>query len=62
LFNEFDYRKLENRELNEDIDELIDKIILKSHESIKKMKLHLIIYMPMCVRNYKNNTMSMPRW
>ncbi|MGL5348237.1 MAG: hypothetical protein ACRDA3_12870 [Peptostreptococcaceae bacterium] len=53
FFNEFDYRDIKNRELNEDIDDLIDKIILTSNRKIKNQKLELIIYIPKDKENHK---------
>lgn len=46
LFNSLDYRELSEREINEEVDNLIDKSILKSDKKIKDIKLELIIHLP----------------
>lgn len=58
LFNKLDYRPLDIRELSEDVDNFIDKFILKSDKKIKNMMLKLIIYLPKSVKDYtkENNT------
>lgn len=51
LFNELDYRKLENRQINKDIDSFIDDTILRSNKKIKDIFIELIIYMPSNVKD-----------
>ena len=51
LFNEFDFSDLSERDLNEDIDDLIDKYILKCPKKIKHLTFELIISLPKEVKN-----------
>ncbi|MGL4772400.1 MAG: hypothetical protein ACRC2K_02450 [Clostridium sp.] len=58
LFNSFDYRSLEYRELNEEIDGLIDKIILSCYDGNKNLRLELDIYMPLGGRDLERENMA----
>ena len=51
LFNPLDHRELDKREINEDVDNFIDTLILKSNKIIKDIKIEVIIYMPIDIRD-----------
>lgn len=58
LFNEFDYRSLERREVKEEIDNFIDMSILKSKEDMKHTSLELIIHLPREVKDEKMEALT----
>lgn len=51
LFSSLDYRNLCEREINEEVDNFIDTLILKSNKIIKDIKIELIIYMPIDIKD-----------
>lgn len=57
LFSELDYRNLDQRELNEDVDNFIDMSILRTNEKIKNMEFQLIIHLPEEIKDHNKEAM-----